>query len=51
MKKSILNKIFLISVPLIAVILVICLVIIPKIKSGDNDVENKTEADSGQDRE
>ena len=47
MKKSILNKIFLISVPLIAVILVICLVIIPKIKSGDNDVENKTEADSG----
>ena len=46
MKKSILNKIFLISVPLIAVILVICLVIIPKIKSGDNDVENKTEADS-----
>ena len=47
MKKSILNKIFLISVPLIAVILVICLVIIPKIKSGDNDVENKTETDSG----
>lgn len=47
MKKSKLNKIFLISVPLIAVILVICLVIIPKIKSGDNDVENKTEADSG----
>ena len=47
MKKSKLNKIFLISVPLIAVILVICLVIIPKIKSGDNGVENKTETDSG----
>jgi ribose transport system substrate-binding protein len=47
MKKSAVNKIFLISVPLIAVILVICLVIIPKIKSGDNDVDNKTEADSG----
>ena len=47
MKKAVLKKVFLISVPLIAVILIICLVVIPKLKSGDNG-KDKTGTDNGQ---
>jgi ribose transport system substrate-binding protein len=47
MKKAVLKRVFLISVPLIAVILILCLVVIPKLKSGDNG-KDKTGTDNGQ---
>ncbi len=42
MKKNTIKKLLLISVPLIAVILVICLVVIPKVNSANNDTKDKT---------
>ena len=47
MKKSVLKKIFLIAVPLIAVILIVCLVVIPKLKSTLNDEGEKKGTGSG----
>ncbi len=46
MEKSAIKKLLLILVPLIAVILVICLVVIPKVKSVNEDTKDKTGADS-----
>ena len=46
MKKTTIKKLLLISVPLIAVILVICLVVIPKVNSANNDTKDKTGAES-----
>ena len=46
MKKNTIKKLLLISVPLIAVILVICLVVIPKVNSTNNDTKDKTGAGS-----
>ena len=42
MKKNTIKKLLLISVPLIAVIMVICLVVIPKVNSANNDTKDKT---------
>ncbi len=42
MKKTTIKKLLLISVPLIAVILVICFVVIPKVNSANNDTKEKT---------
>ena len=46
MEKSAIKKLLLILVPLIAVILVICLVVIPKVKSANEDTKDKTGVDS-----
>ena len=46
MEKSAIKKLLLILVPLIAVILVICLVVIPKVNSANNDTKDKTGAES-----
>ena len=42
MKKTTIKKLLLISVPLIAVIMVICFVVIPKVNSANNDTKDKT---------
>lgn len=46
MEKSTIKKLLLIALPLIAAILIICLVVIPKLKSASNDTKDKTGEDS-----
>lgn len=48
MKKSAVKKIFLIAVPLIAVILIVCLVVIPVLKPAWSDEKERKGADNGQ---